>query len=513
MVLRKKIIAIIIANLIVKPVLCQLNPYEYPYPQDSIVLLKGAPDRATMPFDKPFYLIINPSAYGFDISQVVGIFAYKTIHAKNKRTLRNSSPDITFKLKSTYDTIGGRLVINFPALKPNSDFDISIHTKLSPGQRVNLLEVVNSHGTAAATNAWSEIKNALTIQKDYYANPRTSIKYTGENDYYNKKNATLTPLINQINSASFQNISFGTDAQIKAMFVAADAAKIQNDVLYLLDAKGITINDIEKGLVPLSNFPGKKAESLDVITRTKNIGYSIMVFTQIRNILWQIYLKSNDATVNTLLSMTQTNIDNLTTNQDKLKNFSDQVILNTDDNGGTYQATWLIGSDKNFNLSTKGGSLLSTEVGIANLRIKNNSNKVQSIPKIFTGVNIFFRPVDRNLPTRHMRATSNSDHLSSKESIFQHLSLSLGLTFGDFDQTDANKKDFQNLFSNMSLLIGPSYRFHRAFRLSAGTSILKRLNPNPLITGSTPTIGFYGPFSIDFDFISTISSVTGRILK
>jgi hypothetical protein len=488
--------------------------YDYPYIQDSINLIKGAPDKA-LPFDKPFYLNINPTAYGFDISQIISVFAHEIKHKNGKRELKNNKADIEFKLGSTYDTAGGKLTLHFPALKPNREFDISIHQSLNANQRFELLSIVKafSQNDVVAAGVWyNKVKKELTFS-NHYIDQRNSFNYADENSFNLKKKALLNPVITDINTTSYQSFSIGSITSIENTFTVADASKIQNETLYLLLPKAIDPNDIARGILPLSTNPGQKAEILDVITRLKNITVSLDALNQIKETLWKLHLRTNNADVKVLQDVTDQNISNLQINQKKLQDLSDKVIKETDDNGDTYQAIWLIGSNKNYNLTTKGGSLLSTQLGITNLTVRNNSNKIENIQKIFTGINIFFRPVDRNLPLKNMRPTSDNDHLSSRENLFQHLTLSVGLTFGDFDQSDANKKDFQNLFGGMSLIAGPSYRFCRAFCLSAGVSVLRRNNPNPLITGTVPTVGFYSSFSIDFDFIATISNITGRILK
>lgn len=494
------------------------NPYNYPYPEDSINLIKGAPDKATLPFDKPFYLVVNHGSYNFDISRVTDVFAYKIKIEKGQRKLfkEDVQADIKFVLGSTYDTADGKLSINFPALKPNQDFDISIHLSLSAKQRFELLSIVNefSNGhTEKATEFFNKVKKGLTIANDYFQLSRTSFNCSSASEYYDAKKTSFGNIINGIEHPNFSSFSFGSRPQIKDAFVAAGAVKFKNDILYLLYPKDLTTDELQTGTLPLSSNPGDKAETLDIITRLQNITASLTALNQIKNALWQLSLKTNDCSVQALLNITNTNITNLQTNQSKLKNLVDNLISVTDDGGDTYQAIWIIGSNKNYNLSTKGGSILSTEVGITNLSIRNNSNKIQNIQKLYSGIDIFFRSVDRNLPVDRFRAMSKYDHLSSRRTIFQHLSLFVGLTFGDFDQSDVNKKDFQNLFSGMSLLTGPSYRFCKAFRFSVGTIILRRNNPNPLITGTILTTGCYASLSVDFDFISTISNVTSRILK
>jgi hypothetical protein len=63
------------------------------------------------------------------------------------------------------------------------------------------------------------------------------------------------------------------------------------------------------------------------------------------------------------------------------------------------------------------------------------------------------------------------------------------------------------------MLIGPAYRFARAFKISGGVALAKRTSKNPLISDKKPVAGIYISLSTDIDFIQSIKDVTSILFK
>jgi hypothetical protein len=76
-----------------------------------------------------------------------------------------------------------------------------------------------------------------------------------------------------------------------------------------------------------------------------------------------------------------------------------------------------------------------------------------------------------------------------------------------------SNSDFGNLYNNNSLLVGPAYRFARAFKVSAGASFLNRVSKNPIISEKETIIGGYVSLSVDIDFIQGLKDVTAILFK
>ena len=111
---------------------------------------------------------------------------------------------------------------------------------------------------------------------------------------------------------------------------------------------------------------------------------------------------------------------------------------------------------------------MSTEIGLTNIFVKSNDDKITYIPRLFWGLDIFFRPVDRNalLNTyprqfHHFQTPAlkmQKMNYPQPAQFFSILPYQSVLLFGALDQPD-----FDNLYNSMSLTLGPSYRFARAF--------------------------------------------------
>ena len=88
------------------------------------------------------------------------------------------------------------------------------------------------------------------------------------------------------------------------------------------------------------------------------------------------------------------------------------------------------------------------------------------------------------------------------------MSLNVGITLGTM-----NNKDFDNFYNNNSLLIGPAYRFARAFKVSSGLALLKRGSKNPLISEKKVIPAGYLSLSVDIDFIQGVKDITSILFK
>ena len=107
-----------------------------------------------------------------------------------------------------------------------------------------------------------------------------------------------------------------------------------------------------------------------------------------------------------------------------------------------------------------------------------------------------------------MEAYGPDYQIASMRSIWQHLSLNLGFTLGSLPNAD-----FDNFYNGTSLLVGPAYRFRRAFKFSAGAAFLKRSSYNPLISEKKVVMGTFASLSVDIDFIETFKDIRTILSK
>jgi hypothetical protein len=185
------------------------------------------------------------------------------------------------------------------------------------------------------------------------------------------------------------------------------------------------------------------------------------------------------------------------------------------------QVTCFNSDTQAIDLKAAGGNILFIDAGFANILAADINNDLTYIPKLYIGVAVYFRPIDKNTrrrsfpynfdnqPHKANDTKNSSDYgIVSQWSIWQHLSLNIGLTLGDM-----SNKDFGNFYNKHSLLIGPAYRFARAFKISSGIALLKRSSTNPLISDKSIATGGYLSLSVDIDFIQSIKDATNYVFK
>jgi hypothetical protein len=227
----------------------------------------------------------------------------------------------------------------------------------------------------------------------------------------------------------------------------------------------------------------------------------------------------------TALVTIRTNLqDNYTYLETELKAINNSI--NNDDR--LKQGIYLAGNTVSSDLKSAGGNILFIDAGFTNIIAPGVTNKAVYIPKLYWGVSIYFRPIDKNtrrnrFPSKFNPVSSNGcttdpttgipiygpDYaIVSKYSIWQHLSLNIGITLGSM-----SNKDFDNFYNSNSLLVGPAYRFARAFKVSSGLALLKRSSQNPLISEKKVVPAGYLSLSVDIDFIQGLKDITSILFK
>ena len=115
---------------------------------------------------------------------------------------------------------------------------------------------------------------------------------------------------------------------------------------------------------------------------------------------------------------------------------------------------------------------------------------------LYTMINIYFRPIDKNLPLWNTNYTA-WDFLASR------LSLAVGLTLTSVDKAHVRT----GIVGSDGILLGTGFRLLPWFKITAGTLLYHGLNQNPLIS-SNPNLRWTGfaSLSIDVDVKSIFGS-------
>ncbi len=134
-----------------------------------------------------------------------------------------------------------------------------------------------------------------------------------------------------------------------------------------------------------------------------------------------------------------------------------------------------------YNVDTRYGLRLTPDIGVINYGLIPGYNYNPGHITPYIGLQLNFRYTKANIPFHSIPG----NHALS----LRHFSAFLGVNV--FSVKQAGRID--NLFGKGSLLLGIGYRFVPEIRMVIGTMLVKKIDPNPLIsstkTGSLPFIG------------------------
>jgi len=152
-----------------------------------------------------------------------------------------------------------------------------------------------------------------------------------------------------------------------------------------------------------------------------------------------------------------------------------RILVNEVFNLGTIEATYFIDIAKNAQ---------------RNVTIDLGAGYSWSMdrPFLYTAINVYFRPIDKNLPLRNTNY-SFWDYIGS------HASLLVGMTL-----TSVNKDKIRDgILGNKGLILGSGFRFLPWFKVSGGTLLYYGLNENPLNSSRRTRFTPFVSMSIDVD--------------
>lgn len=505
-------------------------------------ILTQKPDKP-IPFDRSFTLEVSK----VPIKDIVRVDLFESkiqdgIRGLKKNNFRcgNIIQNVAVRDATlTFDKSGESLLIFFPPLKPNKLFDINIVTKLSADSRaiLKLVDTLLVRGAnPLATRKYGEFFLS-TIDKSFN---RTYTKWRSITDYTPFFITRLQPVYTQLRLWRYYQRSnlVLTRTEIQAISVASDSIgakfKDANYLLALLSHPNLP--SWSMGLVDIRNVYSRslRIDSLDFAKRQAALSSNVNLLDSLlqridRIIAHGIETVQINRTVITLpgirgrvaiaLYQTRANSELITSAIKKIDSRVDSVTQ-------IARGIFLAGTTAASDLKTQGGNILFADVGISNMIVPGVTSSTVSIPKLYYGVSIYFRPIDKNtrrnrFPTTFTPSRNYGCSISSidttygpdysvvtRKSILQQLSLNVGLTVGSM-----TNKDFDNFLNNNSLLVGPAFRFKRAFKVSAGMSLIRRSSRDPLTSEKVVVMGSYISLSVDVDFIQSIKDITSMVLK
>lgn len=498
-------------------------------------------EKAVIPFDKEFDLTLEKVPK----KNVLEIHAYQTIYKHGKREYKENefidcNNTLTEKaimdVKLDFNQNSDYLIIKFPPLKPNVDFAVHIITELDADckNKLMLLNTYLSKGEIGIKQ-FKKVQDATLYKKDKFELTYFNMDLKKYTSFYENKLKSYYDSITNLRN-------FKTTAVIREVYIQAfDGATTKNvsdtseGYLLLETSRKSQLKDILLGLRDITNsfLPDTDKTVADMNSpeqRLVNVKNNIKYFDEVQKKLTGVIAKGlisfsiGGSSVN--LNLVKLEIEKIRTQLDANYTLLNNAIKSIDKaitaSEDMKQVVYFTSNTQSLDLKTTGGNILFLDAGFANVFASDLKNKIAYIPKLYLGVSIYFRPIDKNTRRGNFisdfEPVENSGCLKGKYgpdygivshwSIWQHLCLNIGLTLGSM----ANK-DFDNFYNNNSLLVGPAYRFARAFKVSSGVALLKRASTNPLISDKQIVAGAYLSLSVDIDFIQSIKDVTNLVLK
>ncbi len=175
--------------------------------------------------------------------------------------------------------------------------------------------------------------------------------------------------------------------------------------------------------------------------------------------------------------------------EDKLKEIKSKII----ENDLFKKSTSFSATSEIFSFETRAKFRITPDFGYVGYGFQKDFNGITP----YLGFQIEFRYFDKNIPFK----------LIPNKTIWHRLSFNTGITLASLKK-DGQREDF---FKDKSLLMGFGFRLSNALRLTGGTILFNREDPNPLIDnkklGVTPFIGL----SIDLSLKQFLNDMSGLI--
>jgi hypothetical protein len=498
----------------------------YPFASDLIKFdVVTARTDKQLPFDKPFVLAVENVATG----NITGVYLYRVKYKQGNRQLypddkQTSYADYVFRSNEIIKE-KNKLSLLVPALKPGKDFDILIEGSLS-GRNIDKALALNKlikQNSYSGGKPWpNDVRDAYVILRDSANNnqftpPRDVFTLQDPSEYYTSVYLPAKTDYEALTDDSKlkSTVSFFTPAEISGIVdKAPNLRKTFNDA-YLLEhiSKEGSFTNLLLGLTnPSAPHNAKLDERAEFDKRIANLSASISFFDSLYQSLNE--LAAHDPAYQTLRDRSLVILSALQSNRNTLHDYLKKV---TDAISKYSEAVWLIGTTNSKDLQTKSSSLFTVDFGMANIGMRDLDNKIVYIPKLYWGLNIYFRGVDKNIPSRYFKKKRDKETVNgnvidydvlSHKTPFNRLCLTLGFTFGSVD-----KANFDNFFAGSSMLIGPSLRLSRSFRIGGGLALMKRTSSDPLKADKDIATGAFASLSLDIDILSAAKNVTNLFFK
>ena len=485
--------------------------------------LKDRSISSPIPFDKPFVL----NVLNLNNAEVKSIEVYAIYYEKGKRKLSGGIPSFIIPEKDRINE-KDKLIINFPALGAGKEFDILITKKLSSETIEKIYEINHI--------IYNQVSNSIT-REEYSKNLEQQIidlkseindEKLGQElrdlssdstiDLYKKNVYDKVKIFYDSIASPFQN----QKKQIQTFFTQEEITKIVNVLnpkstffsrVYILQKiyDDNSFEQIARGVYEIDyKYPVVKSKP-EIFNFKKRLANLQVSYNYLDSLVDELnYLKAKDPKRYAKLKNKAKSIFEIVIANKKVVEENVKHILKTLNEHYYEQGVWLIGTTSVDDLKVKSGNIFSLDAGLLSIGAFNNNNQFTVIPKLYLGLNIFFKSRDKNSSNKYKIKRASTDDethtLESQPSIWDNLCLTAGFTLGKMVE-----KDFDNITNGLSFTLGPSLSLFNAVRISGGVAFLKRNNTNPIRTEKQLIVGPYIGLSLDFDLLEQAKKITSLL--
>ncbi len=501
-------------------------------PETFLVDSMSLSAKQTLPFDRPFIL----GFLGTSAKSIYSAFLFEwVINGDATRTLKsqksingNGALEYTFIQTENVFNLANGTDMYIPAQPPSRNFAILLNHRFdgdlldealqaswylykndaSNADTVlnRLYEKVESKKRPAPGNPLSELKYVSAFAFDWLKSENGAVMVSENNTDINasiKKGFTNFYNVKLDSIYDSQSITFSSPVSLTASNVSAIVQTATTSKLSTVEFSPL-VSLLSRSLM-ISLMEGKVAFQKDLLTsqvqihqlpaRLKNLNTSLTEIEKLRQYCELAQAQLNNEMLAQLIIDLGTLRSSLESNRDRLKKVSAGVLMAISEEANLIYNSLAFANNEVWDLKTRGSYQVIPYIGIATIvGIGNEKNEVIVRPSL--GANIYFRPVDKNVPF---------NYFDKKYRLLHRLSASVGVTVGKTEQGE-----FSDFFNNMCLLMGGNYKITREFSFSAGLSFLKRSNANLAIEEKTTTLMPYIGISFDIDFLQTIQKLTGK---
>lgn len=463
-----------------------------------------------LPFDRPFILKVPDKDRSVKIIRIYRIQNKRDTVLLGRPGALNNARDMDSKgLK--FDRLKDNILIQVPSLRPNRDIEIRLFHSFEGNNLDELFGVFQKYDNGQLEDGDKLLDQLLSrIEPDMFGEELTSFGArswvdSDDNDLNTFFKDNLKLIFDEVKTknfsltlSEFSNTNMELVENRGSLILKLNTEKLR--AFWRLDNQGL-LSDFENGrLVIESTQITSKVPEFSLVKRSSNLTKNVKFMNELLAELDDINARDGGVLteLDNMISQLRSAIITFETNRkwlsDKLKAI--KTIIDSEKN--IMYSDWYTGGNQIPNLKSAGSYSIIPEIGLAGIYANGHSTD-ELLVRPYIGVGIYFRPVDKNIPFSNF---SNS--------FWHRASIDLGLTVSKLNTGDG-QSEFSDLYNNMSVLTGVKYKATRAVSFSMGFAWTQQIDSNPLIDDKSIVALPYLSLSLDVDFASALSKLTGKV--